>query len=233
MQRGSEPFDRMQAVLFDLDGTLLDSFSAHYRVYVHLFRDLHQDFDEIAYARHYSPNWYIFYERLGLPKSLWDEADRLWLYYYAQETPQAREGATDLLATIRASGQSLGLVTSGERSRVERDLQRMGWEAVFDVVVCGGDVSERKPHPAPLMHALNILHLVPSATVYVGDTVEDIAMGKAAGVMTVAVLGGFAPREAFEQMVPDVLLESLSELREKFSGTRSHDMRAKLHDHFD
>ncbi len=206
------PLSTVRAVLFDLDGTLLDSYQAHYRVYTHVFRDLHRDFDEAAYARHYSPNWYIFYERLGLPKELWAEADRLWLHYYAQEAPERREGADEVVAVVRASGRSLGLVTSGDRSRVERDVQRMGWERLFDVVVCGGDVRERKPHPAPLQHALQHLRTSPHAALYVGDTVEDVAMGQAAGVMTGAVLGGFSSPEVFQQVVPDVVLGSLHDL---------------------
>ncbi len=211
-QSAGRQFASVRAVLFDLDGTLLDSFHAHYRVYVHLFRDLGRPFDEAAYAQHYSPNWYIFYERLGLPKSLWGEADRLWLHYYAQEAPDKREGAAEVLTTMRASGRALGLVTSGDRSRVEGDLKRVGWETTFDIVVCGGDVPERKPHPAPLEYALRTLRTAPPSALYVGDTVEDVVMGKAAGAMTAAVLGGFSPREAFEDSLPDAVVESLKDL---------------------
>ncbi len=204
--------DAVRAVLFDLDGTLLDAYQAHYRVYTQVFRDLGRGFDEAAYARCYSPNWYVFYERLEVPKSLWPEADRLWLRYYAQEAPGSRDGADDLLRAVRTSGRMVGLVTSGDRSRVERDLARLQWERAFDIVVCGGDVPERKPHPAALEHALGHLGVPPSGALYVGDTVEDVVMGRACGVRTVAVLGGFSSREAFESVAPDFTCDSLRDM---------------------
>lgn len=169
-------------------------------------------FDQSAYTQHYSPNWYLFYERMGVPPDRWDEADHLWLEHYASEAPAERPGASVTLSRLRASHRVLGLVTSGDRSRVERDLQRMNWATLFDVVVCGGDVNERKPHPAPLRHALQQLEQPPSLAAYVGDTIEDVEMGKAAGVMMIAILGGFSPREALERAGPDRLIDSLEEL---------------------
>jgi len=177
-----------------------------------VFTGLRLPFDQSAYVQHYSPNWYLFYERLGVPRDRWDEADQLWLKHYAHETPQERPGASEALNLVRTSRRALGLVTSGDRSRVVRDLERMNWTALFDVVVCGGDVSERKPHPAPLQHALGQLEQAPSRAVYVGDTIEDVAMGKAAGVTTVAIVGGFSSREALERAGPEFLLQSLGEL---------------------
>ncbi|HEU4797343.1 MAG TPA: HAD family hydrolase [bacterium] len=202
----------IRAVLFDLDGTLLDSLGSHHSVYRKVFADLGISLQDEDYARHYSPNWYIFYERMGVPQSRWADADRIWLRHYAEEAPHPREGADALLAAVKNSGRSLGLVTSGERSRVERDIHRAGWAQVFGVVVCGGDVEQRKPLPGPLLHALAALGTAPHSALYVGDTVEDVEMGKAAQTVTAAVLGGFSRREVLEAASPDYLVGSLSEL---------------------
>ncbi len=206
------PLQRTRAMLFDLDGTLLDSVQSHYRVYRRVFADLQFTFDEATFAQSYSPNWYIYYESLGLPKAQWPEADRLWLHYYAQEAPGARDGASHVLAALRASGRAVGVVTSGERSRVERDLVRMGWERLFDVVVCGGDTPDRKPLPGPLLHALERVGRRAAESAYVGDTIEDVQMGKAAGAATVAVSGGFSSHDALRRAHPDFLVNNLQEL---------------------
>lgn len=202
----------MQAVLFDLDGTLLDSFQSHYRVYQHVFADLGIGFDAATFARYYSPNWYRLYERIGLSRQRWPDADRLWLHYYAQEAPGPREGAAQVLEAVKASRRALGLVTSGERFRVELDLDRLGWRGFFDAVVCGGDAPRMKPHPDPLRLALHQLHSPPAAAVYVGDTIEDVQMGKAAGTATVAVTGGFSSKDTLASERPDALLNTLIEL---------------------
>ncbi|HXF82041.1 MAG TPA: HAD family hydrolase [bacterium] len=202
----------LRAVCFDLDGTLLDSLAAHHAVYRKVFAALGRRLDDRDYAARYSPNWYLFYERMGLPREQWPQADRLWLRHYADEAPAPRPYADTLLAALRASGRRLGLVTSGDRSRVERDLHRSGWMGAFDVVVCGGDVPERKPLPGPLRYALERLGVDPPAALYVGDTVEDIAMARAAGTRCAAVLGGFGDRDALAAAQPDAIVTSLAEL---------------------
>lgn len=202
----------LRAVLFDLDGTLLDSLSAQFAVFARVFDSLGLRFDEAAYRAHYSPNWYLLYERIGVPKERWAEADRLWLEHYTREAPRAMPGAEDAIAAARHGGRTVGLVTSGDRSRVERDLARVGWEAAFDVVVCGGDVAERKPMPGPLLHALARVATPPGDSVYIGDTVDDVAMGKAAGSLTVGVATGFSPWAALADAAPAYLCRTLAEV---------------------
>jgi phosphoglycolate phosphatase len=121
-------------------------------------------------------------------------------------------GAEDAIAAARHGGRAVGLVTSGDRSRVERDLARVGWEAAFDVVVCGGDVAERKPKPGPLLHALARVAIPPGESVYVGDTVDDVVMGKAAGTLTVGVATGFSAWETLAEAAPAYLCRTLAEV---------------------
>src|SRR5574337_146501 len=203
---------RMRALLFNLDGTLLDSLRAHFHVYQRVFAALGVPLDKDSYTRNYSPNWYVFYDRMRVPKDRWPEADQLWLKHYAREAPGPRPGATQILAAVKASKRALGLVTSGERSRVERDLSRLGWQALFDVVVCGGDTPQRKPHPAPLLHALDRVQVRAGEALYVGDTVEDVQMGREAGTSTAAIAGGLASLPPLLTEQPDFLFETLPDL---------------------
>jgi HAD superfamily hydrolase (TIGR01509 family) len=219
----SDPLPHLRAVLFDLDGTLLDSLSSQYAVFSRVFGQLGMRFDEAVYRAHYSPNWYLLYERMGVPRNRWPEADRLWLENYALESPQAMPGAEEVIAAARDGARAVGLVTSGDRSRVERDLARAGWERTFDVVICGGDVVERKPQPGPLLHALDRLGAGAGEAVYIGDTIDDVAMGKAAGTLTIGVATGFSSWEALADAAPAYLCRSLPEvvpllLRDAHSG---------------
>src|SRR2546428_6818574 len=156
-------FHRTRAVLFDLDGTLLDSFQSHYRVYQHVFDDLRIGFDEGTFMQYYSPNWYRLYERIGLSRDRWPDADQLWLHYYEQETPGPRDGAAQALAAVKASRRALGLVTSGESTRVERDLARLGWQLAFGAVGVGGEAPRIEPEPGPLRVGLTRLPVRPTA----------------------------------------------------------------------
>jgi HAD superfamily hydrolase (TIGR01509 family) len=106
----------------------------------------------------------------------------------------------------------LGLVTSGDRDRVMRQLRAFRLTRMFEARVCSGDTPQRKPHPAPLRLALKQLRLQPSACVYVGDSPEDLEMAKGAGVRAIAVLGPFPTEKRLRAARPDYLLESIREL---------------------
>jgi phosphoglycolate phosphatase len=211
----------LQAILFDWDGTLLDSYESHLRVYRQVLAHFGMTLDEEDYIRHYSPDWYTFYERLGLHPRWWEKADRLWLQYNAAEKPPLRRNARFVLEQLQVRGFLLGLVTAGDRRRVLQDLRRLDLRGPFQVIVCGGDVQVRKPDPGPLLHALRQLDVAPSLAAYVGDTPEDVEMGRRAGVLTVAVLGGFGRRETLEAASPDLLVSSLEELLTFFNPPKS------------
>ena len=120
------------------------------------------------------------------------------------------EGAVESLERLAAAGLRLGLVTSGTRSRVERDLERLEVGGFFGVVVCGGDTVNRKPHPEPLLVALDRLGVAAGDAAYVGDSPEDVAMSRAAGVFCIGIPGGFPNHAALAAAGPDLHSESLA-----------------------
>jgi HAD superfamily hydrolase (TIGR01549 family) len=203
----------LQGVLFDWDGTLIDSYGADSSAYLAMFHEMGIPWGLDDLARHYSPNWYRVYRAAKLPRARWDDADRAWRKQYAKHSPRLIAGARQVLLRL-ARTHHLGLVTSGDRDRVTRQLRAFQLTRLFGARVCSGDTSQRKPHPAPLRLALRQLCLKPSSCVYVGDSPEDLQMAKRAGVRAIAVLGPFPTEKRLRAARPDFLLESIRELPE-------------------
>jgi HAD superfamily hydrolase (TIGR01509 family) len=128
---------------------------------------------------------------------------------YADEVCDLVASAREGLSTLGARGVATGLVTSGSRDRVTRELLRLGLERAFSVVVCSEDVRAKKPHPEALHRALGLLGVSAASAAYVGDSPEDVEMARAAGVYSVGVAGAFPNREALTKAKPDLLAESL------------------------
>jgi len=106
----------------------------------------------------------------------------------------------------------LGLVTSGDRQRVMKQLRKFALTRLFCSRVCGGDTPDKKPHPAPLRMALEQMRLRPERCVYVGDTPEDLQMARAVGMTAVAVLGPFPTEKRLRAAKPEYLLDRLEAL---------------------
>jgi len=201
----------LAAVLFDWDGTLVDSYHADSRAYLALFRAMAVPWGLLELARHYSPNWYVVYRAAGIPEARWLEADCIWRAYYAKHRPKLMSGARRVLGQL-ARRHKLGLVTSGDRDRVMGQLREFGLLRVLRTRVCGCDLEEKKPHPAPLQMALRQMAIQPAECVYVGDTPEDMEMARAAGVRAIAVLGPFPTEKRLRAVRPEFLLDDLRKL---------------------
>lgn len=204
----------IRAVLFDWDGTLADTAEASYRCYVRMFGELGIEFDRETYARTYSPNWYLTFRALGVPEERWGHADTRWLAHFACEQIELIAGARELLASLVGRGLSTGIVTSGGRERVSRELEVHGLAPHIHEAVYGSDVTHKKPHPEALELCLERMRVRADEAVFVGDSPEDIDMAKAAGVYSIAVPGGYPNREALLAARPDQFVESLFEVGE-------------------
>ena len=210
----------IQGVLFDWDGTLLNSYEADTAAYLAMFREMGIPWGLADLAQHYSPNWYRVYRAAKLPRARWDDADRAWRAQYAKHKPELLAGARRVLTLLR-NQHELGLVTSGDRDRVVRQLREFRLTQVFAARVCSGDTVRKKPHPEPLRLALRQMELNPRACVYVGDSPEDLEMARRAGVRAIAVLGPFPTEKRLRAAKPELLLGSIEELPgalERFLG---------------
>ncbi len=200
-----------ECILFDWDGTLLDSFAADAQAYFGMFDALGMSFSMKELKRHYSPNWHNVYRAARLPRAKWEQADRLWMRFYKKHRPELQPGA---LRVLRALDRrfTLALVSSGSRARVRRQLREHQVSAMFRAKVCSEDAPRRKPHPAPLRMAMERLRLAPEACIYIGDAPEDIEMAHRAGVRGIGVLGGSPVPERLRAASPDALIETIGDL---------------------
>jgi pyrophosphatase PpaX len=206
---------RFPVVLFDFDGTVLDSgaiilASMRHATLTVLGRDFE---DEVLMAA-------VGGSGLNEQMRLLDESrvDELVRVYRAHNEPLHSElvccaGMEDALAELKRQGRRLGLVTAKRRATVALAFEHVEIEHLFDVVVGSDDTERHKPDPAPILHALELLAAPPGDAVYVGDSPFDIRAAKAAGVHAVAVTwGGIHPRERLEREEPDAVVDTAEEL---------------------
>jgi len=209
------PFRDVRAILFDWDGTLLNSFEADAAAYLAMFRALGIPWTLADLERHYSPDWYRIYRAARLPRAHWARADRIWRLHYSRHESELMPGARGVLDALSARF-IVGLVTSGDGSRVRRELRRFGLTRLFRARIYAESTERRKPHPAPLELALRRLRAVPESAVYVGDAPEDILMARRAGVRSIAVLGSFPTHARLRAARPDALIERIVHLPRLF-----------------
>ena len=187
--------ERVRGLLFDLDGTLLDSFSAHYQAYERTFARFGIRMTEEEFLSSYSPDWYRTYEAFGLPREVWEAANQYWLEEAANREPDLLPGVKETLIQL-SEDYAMGLVTSGSKIRVTRDLERTGLGPLFQTVVTGDDVRRPKPSPDGLELALSELGIGPGEAVYVGDAIADYEMARSADVGFLCVVSGFTGSDA-------------------------------------
>jgi pyrophosphatase PpaX len=206
----------LRAVLFDLDGTLIDSMELIWRSYAHALREgLGIEADREA-----------FLEGVGRPLRwqfgrLTEDPGRLEALVTAYRAfnkanhdamVSAFHGVADGLRALRGRSLGIGIVTAKLHVGARRGLARAGLDELVDVVVGADDVSPPKPDPAPVRAALQALRAAPGEALMVGDSPHDLAAGRAAGTRIAAVAWGPFPRGRLEACEPDLWLESPAEI---------------------
>jgi pyrophosphatase PpaX len=208
----------IRAVLFDFDGTLADTTELFLRTYRHTLE------------RHLgaAPPDEEWRARFGMPLDVQlahyaatpDEVARLVAsfreYQREHEEPLTRPfpGVMEVVLELARRGLGLAIVTSKHRPGAIRAMGLCGLTDHFPVLVTPDDVARGKPHPDPVLLAVERLGVSPSEAIFLGDSPFDMAAGRAAGTVTAAALWGAFPRAALEAEHPDHLLERPEELLE-------------------
>jgi len=209
-----------KAVLFDLDGTLVDSMDAYLEV-ARIAAEIHGLEVTKAHVRRSLATGENFWKGVvpadrhdgdAVMKDLSAHAAREWPRVL-HEHGRIFDGLADTLDAIGRLGIRLGVV-SGARPEVLELLRRDGVLERFDSIVLGRDVSRRKPDPEGILKCLKELDVAPDAAVYVGDTPLDIQASRAAGTRAVGVLTGAADSALLSMHNPDRLVYSHARLAE-------------------
>lgn len=206
----------LDTVLFDLDGTLIDSIELIRASFAHALA-VHGR-APVSHAE-----WLA---GMGTPLAVQfapfcrspAEVDALIATYrehnlaHHDQRVVAFPGALAAVRALARRGMTLGVVTSKRSDSARRGIRLCGFDGLFQVVVASDDVHDHKPDPAPVVLALERLGARARTAVFVGDSPHDLAAGRAAGVRTGAVLWGPFPRAWLERESPDLWLATPHEI---------------------
>ena len=215
---------KVAAVIFDLDGTLIDSIDIYFSIVEKALERLNlpgvSRSQILAAAESEDFKWELVLpqEVLSRKEKVIDEAwaviNEIAPQMFADNLDLI-QGAEGIVEDLSSNGLKIGLVTSTQRQYLETKMQPLknaGVDDLFEAIITSDDVKKRKPAPDPLITCAQQLDMKPGNCVYVGDTTTDIKAGKAAGMRTVAVLTGFDEYEALEKEDPDAIIENVQNL---------------------
>ena len=209
----------MEAILFDWDGTLVDSLDAFHAANSAVMAAFGLPFDVAAYRRHYAPDWRVMYRRLGIPGDRLEEANALWESVFAGGGDRVAPfpGVAGALERLRDAGAALGIVTAGHRAIVEPQLDRTGLGPLLPIRVFGDDLPVHKPDPEPLRLALRLAGARhrPETTAYVGDAPTDVQMARAVGAAAIGIESVLGERRALLAAGADDVAASVPEWVER------------------
>ncbi|MEW5725144.1 MAG: HAD family hydrolase [Thermodesulfobacteriota bacterium] len=209
---------RLEAVVFDVDGTLVDSIDAYYEV----FRQTCAKFGlEVKREDVLEP--------MAVGSNIWERAippdlphrdaliDRCLkelpnIFLEVIRRTRTFPGLDDLLERLRARRVRLAILTSSWKMAL-LPLKEQGLLEYFDAVITREDGYPRKPDPGGIRASLEMIGAAPTAALCVGDSPLDIRAGKAAGTWTIGVLSGIAGKELLESEAPDLIITQVGELR--------------------
>ncbi|QDI91865.1 pyrophosphatase PpaX [Salicibibacter halophilus] len=206
--------DNVNTVLFDLDGTLIDTNDLIISSFVHTLEHYYPGrFEREDILDFIGPSLADTFHSLDA-----ERADEMMTMYrehnHARHDELIKEytGVRETLEQLAAASFQLGVVTTKRGETAWKGLDLMGMKPFFKTVVTLDEVENPKPHPEPLEKAMKALGATAEETLMVGDNVHDIEGGKNAGTRTAAVAWSIKGVDVLKEHKPDVILDDMRDL---------------------
>jgi len=208
-----------RAVIFDVDGVLVDSYAAHEESWMRLAKETGVTFTSSDFAVTFGrtsrdiliKHWEIDPSDAAMIRSLDDRKEHLYRELVRQQFP-SMDGAVEVIDELAARGWKLAVGSSGPPENVELALASLERAASFDGVVTGRDVTRGKPDPQVFLLAAERLQIVPENCIVIEDATAGIEAARAAGMACVALLSTGRQASDFDRHAPDLMVSSLREL---------------------
>lgn len=213
-QRALPPY-KYKAVLFDLDGTLVDSFRAVFRLFNQVVASrLGRTFTRAEMALYFGPPEPVIIRELFPDVA---EHQSVTTQYYRLLREQGHDirayaGIPELLRQLRAQGRHLAIYSSASTEAATIRAGHAGVAELFDEIQGADKVANYKPHPEGVTKLIEHFAVAPHEAIYIGDMPGDVAAGRDAGVATVAVTWGAGERATLAAAQPDFLTDDPKEL---------------------
>jgi len=207
----------VKGVIFDLDGTLVDSLRSHLQAWKRAVGSLGITVTEEEVRPHMGRSGEDIARALLGPEreSSVEEAFHLKDRMYQEIIPRdlkAIDGAARTLTELRKRGYAISVASSNPADVIYRSLGAVDLDILVDSVTCVDEVATGKPAPDLFLKASEKLSLPPKSCLAVGDTPYDVISGRAAGMITAAYVGQAAPPAGLLESEPDYILRRLTEL---------------------
>ncbi|SHF85111.1 pyrophosphatase PpaX [Ornithinibacillus halophilus] len=203
----------IRTILFDLDGTLIDTNDLIMESFLHTFQQYGLEFTREELLAFNGPPLKETFENINL-----DQAEAMIQTYrdhnlhHHDNYVKAFPHVVDTVNELKDKGIKLAIVTTKMRKTAIRGLKVTGLYEYFDTIVALDDVFNAKPHPESVLQAMEILDAEPDTTLMVGDNSHDIEAGHNADVLTAGVSWSLKGREFLQQYKPTYMVEDIREL---------------------
>lgn len=204
---------KIHTILFDLDGTLIDTNELIIASFLHTFEHYKLPITRAETLPFIGPSLKDTFDKVDSTKS--EEMIKVYRehnLHHHDNYVEAYPYVVETLKRLKAENIKLGIVTTKMRTGVNMGLKLVGLEELFDTIITLDDVTHEKPHPEPVIKAMRNLDADASSTLMVGDNSHDIEAGQNAGVKTAGVAWSIKGRETLQKLNPTYLLEDIRDL---------------------